>query len=118
MLDTQTKNKMSTTACLAWGYTYADRNYIVRGPTTMTHSFVGVVCDKADQEIEERNDVCIFFNKAHKIFVDRIMKLAATDHCMTADEEKELRFMFDAVLSAKGLLSDAILDKKDTKKKK
>jgi len=40
------------------------------------------------------------------MFIDRIKKLGTDDYKITIDQEKELRFIFDALLYAKLLLSE------------
>ena len=100
---------LGATDSLAHGYTYTntDVTYIVRSSLTSSFRKVHVVCDK-DWVGEEGEQISIrtYFNNAHTMFTDRIKKLGTADHAITINEEKELRFMFDALLYAKGLLSD------------
>ena len=92
-------------------YAYANTKFIVHGPGVISldraygqaHSFVPVVYDKKSKK---QADLLRYFNNAQKIFTGRIQKLTAFDYRVTVDEEKELHFMLDALLSAKQLLRD------------
>ena len=85
-------------------YTQALTDYVIRGPAMVWASETGLVCDK-EQETGE-DGMLSYFHNAHSIFVEHIMKLRDTSRPLSSDDEKELRFMFDALLSAKELLQD------------
>ncbi len=73
-------------------------NYIVKGPTMMP-IWIRVARDTQD-------DVTEHFYDVHNMLIDRLMKLAILDHSVTVEEEKELHFMLDAILSAQWFLSE------------
>ncbi len=88
-------------------YTNSDVAYIVHSSLVPSFRKIHAVRDKGwVEEKGERINTRLYFNNAHTMFIDRIKKLGTDDYKITIDQEKELRFMFDALLYAKLLLSE------------
>lgn len=49
-------------------------------------------------------DLPVYFEKAHAIFLRRLEHMRDLDRSLTEREEKELRFMLDAVIAGKQAL--------------
>lgn len=76
-------------------------NFIVSAGGIM--SFPAVVGEKWEEF--DRDSVPKYFEKGFKKFRERLAELEAPDRVLTSKEEKELRFMLDALIEAKHILN-------------